>query len=368
MFYICIIACRHKVGKDDLGDNLENEVKPEEKIPSTQRVEDGGMTRQTSKEEKRRGKNKDVVKVDAKLSMSVPDKHLSMKKTSRTVPSPSSTPAPPQHSGPDQPQLNVPPDEKHSNPSKQKQGFVQLQVDVTSQEKVAAEQICNGSSCGWCQMEKRPEVLLLCSVCHSIAYCGLKCQREGWPTHKKICKNMAGACWDVKVKLVSSVLELLRLKLKRKSRDHQDTAAKRYKQPLQSQHEEPLLPPNKSSSVKQLLIDSKEPLQSQDAEQSQQMTEEQLESPAHDDDARVFVKFLSFPYWPAKVISTEGSGVNVQFPDGSNSGSGGAVRKDRILPFDKKSAESIVKTTKFKSGNHSLREFKKACEKFGLET
>jgi hypothetical protein len=26
---------------------------------------------------------------------------------------------------------------------------------VTSQEKVAAEQICNGSSCGWCQMEKR---------------------------------------------------------------------------------------------------------------------------------------------------------------------------------------------------------------------
>ena len=46
--------------------------------------------------------------------------------------------------------------------------------------------------------------------------------------------------------------------------------------------------------------------------------------------------------------------------------SGGAVRKDRILPFDKKSAESIVKMTKFKSGHHSIKEFKKACEKFGL--
>ena len=373
MFYFCIITCRHDVGIDDPSDNLENEVGREEKIPSTPSEEDDGMRRQTSKKGKKRGKDKEAVVIGAKLSKPAPDKQMSMKKTPRTVASPSSIPAPPQQSGPDQPPpLNVPLNERKANPSKQKQGFVQQhvewQVDVTSQDKVAAEQICNGTSCGWCQMEKRPEFMQLCSVCRSVAYCGLKCQKEGWPTHKKICKNMPGVGWDVKVKLVSSVLELLRLKLKRKSRDNQDTAAKRYKQPLQSQHKEPLLPANKSSSVTQPLIDSKEPLQSQDAEQPQQMTEEKLESPAHDDNARVFAKFISFPYWPAKVISTEGSGVNVQFPDGSTSGSGGAVRKDRILPFDKKSAESIVRSTKFKSGNHSLREFKKACEKFGLET
>ena len=108
-------------------------------------------------------------------------------------------------------------------------------------------------------------------------------------------------------------------------------------------------------------------LQLQNEEQPQQMTEEKLESPAHDDNEHVFAKFTSFPFWPAMVISKETSGINVQFPDGSTSGSGGAVSYDKILPFDKKSAEVIIKSTKFKSGNHSLREFKKACEQFGLE-
>ena len=63
-------------------------------------------------------------------------------------------------------------------------------------------------------------------------------------------------------------------------------------------------------------------LQLQNEEQPQQMTEEKLESPAHDDNEHVFAKFISFPFWPAMVISKENSGINVQFP---TSGSGGAV-------------------------------------------
>ena len=347
--------CRHDVGKDDPSDNLENAVR-HEKIPSPPIVEDDGMIRQTSKMGKKRGKDNEAVVIGSKLSKPAPDQQMSMKKTSRTVASPSSIPAPLQQLGPDQPPpLNVPLNERQANPSKE---HVDWQV---------AEQICNGSSCGWCQMDKGQEFLHLCSVCLSVAYCGPKCQRKSWPTHKKICKKMPGVLWDVKVKLVCSVIELSRVKLKRKSQDYQeDAAAKRCKQsdcePIQSQQKEALLPPNQSISETQLPIDYKEPLQSKDAARPQQM-----ESPVHDDNPCVFAKFICFPYWPAKVISKEGSGVNVLFPDGSTSGSGGAVRHDKILPFDKKSAESIVKMTRFKSGHHSIKEFKKACEKFGLQ-
>ena len=57
----------------------------------------------------------------------------------------------------------------------------------------------------------------------------------------------------------------------------------------------------------------------------------------------------------------------LQFSDGSTSGSGGAVRQDKILDFNKKNALSVIKITKFKSENHSLRDFKKSCLKLGLE-
>ena len=95
---------------------------------------------------------------------------------------------------------------------------------------------------------------------------------------------MPGALWDVKVKLVCSVIELSRVKLKRKSQDYQeDAAAKRCKQfdcePLQSKQKEALLPPNQSISETQLPIDYKDPLQSKDEARPQQITEEKLESP-----------------------------------------------------------------------------------------
>ena len=298
MFYFCIITCRHDVGIDDPSDNLENEVGREEKIPSTPSEEDDGMRRQTSKKGKKRGKDKEAVVIGAKLSNPAPDKQMSIKKTPRTVASPSSNPAPPQQSGPDQPPpLNVPLNERQANPSKQ---HVDWQVDMTGEDKDVAEQICNGSSCGWCQMDKGQELLQLCSVCRSVTYCGPKCQRKSWPTNKMICKKMPGALWDVKVKLVCSVIELSRVKLKRKSQDYQeDAAAKRCKQfdcePLQSNQKEALLPPNQSISETQLPIDYKDPLQSKDEARPQQITEEKLESPVHDDNPCVFAKFISFP-------------------------------------------------------------------------
>ena len=81
----------------------------------------------------------------------------------------------------------------------------------------------------------------------------------------------------------------------------------------------------------------------------------------------VFAKFLSFPYWPVKITSIEGSGANVEFSDGSTSGTGGRVPMSRILPFKKESAQKIFNSTKFKPGKNSAVEFKKACAQFGLK-
>ena len=80
---------------------------------------------------------------------------------------------------------------------------------------------------------------------------------------------------------------------------------------------------------------------------------------------QVFAKFLSFPYWPAVITSREGAGVNVQFSDGSTSGSGGAIAVEKLLSFTKENAVMILKTNKFKSGRNSRSEFNKACSSLG---
>ena len=87
-------------------------------------------------------------------------------------------------------------------------------------------------------------------------------------------QEVAGALWDVKVNLVCSMIEMSRMKLKRKNQLFQ-YAAKRHR-PLdceqrQSLQMEPLLPPKQSITEPQLPIDSKGPLQSKDAAQPQHM-------------------------------------------------------------------------------------------------
>ena len=43
------------------------------------------------------------------------------------------------------------------------------------------------------------------------------------------------------------------------------------------------------------------------------------------------------------------------------------VALGKLLPFTEESANKIIKTTRFKSGKHSLFEFRKACSALGLK-
>jgi hypothetical protein len=247
---------------------------------------------------------------------------------------------------------------------------------------------------------KEPTQLQLCSVCRCVAYCCLKCQEESWPTHKKVCNNIKKKAWNEKVKLVCSTIQLARLELQRRCHTNQGGTGKKDKQKQMMTgkmtntppiHEKEEITANQEKQmIKPPASQEKQMINPLPIEEKQMMTGEMTKRPAvqekqgHDishnsiasddenpssesADSLVFAKFISFPYWPAQVVSKEGSGVNVQFPDGSTSGLGGAVRHDKILPFNKKSAEAIIKMTKFKSGHHSLKEFKKDCLKFGLE-
>ena len=57
----------------------------------------------------------------------------------------------------------------------------------------------------------------------------------------------------------------------------------------------------------------------------------------------------------------------MEFSDGSTSGSGGAISLAKMMPFTKESAEKIMKSSKFKSGKHSVVAFIKACASLGLK-
>ena len=59
------------------------------------------------------------------------------------------------------------------------------------------------------------------------------------------------------------------------------------------------------------------------------------EAENNNDASLVFAKYLSFPHWPANIISHEGPGVNVVFADGSTSGTGGGVGMNKVLPTAK---------------------------------
>ena len=39
--------------------------------------------------------------------------------------------------------------------------------------------------CAWC--DKFLERTLLCPTCRSVSYCGIECQRDHWPEHRKCC-------------------------------------------------------------------------------------------------------------------------------------------------------------------------------------
>ena len=43
-------------------------------------------------------------------------------------------------------------------------------------------------SCSNCNSAEAAK-LKPCSACHTVAYCDVNCQKEDWPSHKKVCKK-----------------------------------------------------------------------------------------------------------------------------------------------------------------------------------
>ena len=77
--------------------------------------------------------------------------------------------------------------------------------DAGAHQDIAVE-VCGGGSCAWCFVSPGPQMLQLCSACSSVAYCGAKCQGKSWPTHRKVCKNLKGSSWGLKVELVCQMI------------------------------------------------------------------------------------------------------------------------------------------------------------------
>jgi hypothetical protein len=61
-----------------------------------------------------------------------------------------------------------------------------------------------------CLVHRRKEALQLCSGCSGVAYCGEKCQEDGWRVHRVVCSKMKGVTWEVRVKLVKAMISLAR--------------------------------------------------------------------------------------------------------------------------------------------------------------
>ena len=72
------------------------------------------------------------------------------------------------------------------------------------------ESITSGLTCASvkCLVHQPAGVLQLCSGCSGVAYCGQRCQGEGWAAHRKVCSKMKGVSWGMKLKLVTAMISL----------------------------------------------------------------------------------------------------------------------------------------------------------------
>ena len=59
-----------------------------------------------------------------------------------------------------------------------------------------------------CLAKRTPErALSLCSGCSGVAYCGRKCQKEGWIAHNMVCKTMNKKNWDTRIQMVTLMIQ-----------------------------------------------------------------------------------------------------------------------------------------------------------------
>ena len=82
-------------------------------------------------------------------------------------------------------------------------GSRKADADPSSSEDnlLCARNLLRGVACGACL--RHAEKLSLCSGCHTVSYCGTKCQSHNWSRHKKVCKLMKDAKEEEKLSLLA---------------------------------------------------------------------------------------------------------------------------------------------------------------------
>ena len=80
-------------------------------------------------------------------------------------------------------------------------------ADPSSSEDnlLCARNLLRGVACGACL--RHAEKLSLCSGCHTVSYCGTKCQSHNWSRHKKVCKLMKDAKEEEKLSFLAKEIK-----------------------------------------------------------------------------------------------------------------------------------------------------------------
>ena len=78
-------------------------------------------------------------------------------------------------------------------------------ISPSQLESVIDFEICASISC---LAPKGEELLRVCSGCISVAYCGERCQVDGWVTHKKFCSRLKGQNFWTRRRLIIAMFNL----------------------------------------------------------------------------------------------------------------------------------------------------------------
>ena len=94
-------------------------------------------------------------------------------------------------------------------------GSRKADADPSSSEDnlLCARNLLRGVACGACL--RHAEKLSLCSGCHTVSYCGTKCQSHNWSRHKKVCKLMKDAKEEEKLSFLAKEIQWFKANQKR---------------------------------------------------------------------------------------------------------------------------------------------------------
>ena len=121
----------------------------------------------------------------------------------------------------------------------------------SSEDTILAHNLLSGVACGSCMETRSGEQLSLCSGCHTVSYCGTKCQNRNWSRHKKVCKIMKDAKVEEKLSFFYKEIQWLNeLKAKQSTK-------KRSKKAVTINSQPEYAPSNEEEEVKQVATPKK---------------------------------------------------------------------------------------------------------------